>query len=125
MNNNQKLYSQINPSKILLRGMGIYLLITSLSLVLGIAFFLICIGLIHIVIWYANYWEPAKKVLLRALNISPSNQNFIKILPLNWYRLIFLALKAGIIICSVYLGCRILLTQGFLSQNIIYWFLKN
>jgi hypothetical protein len=110
--------------QVILRVVGLYLLFTLLSLALGIAFFLITISFIPIVLWFAFYWDPATKVLHKALNIPSDNRNLIKI-PLTWWRVFTLGLKGSIIIFGLYMGCRILLTQGFLSQNIIYLIFKN
>jgi hypothetical protein len=109
--------------QVLLR-IGLYFLFIFLSLELGLAFFLIVISLSHVVLWFAFYWEPATKVLIKALNLPYEDRYFVKI-PLTWWRVITLSLKASIIIFGLYLGCRTLLTQSSLSQNIIYLIFKN
>lgn len=127
MNNDPKPYDQVNPSKIpkiLFSGMGLYLLTVFISLALGIGFILIWFGLIHIVLWFAPYWEPAYKALFKALNTPPPSQEFVTV-PVTWWRAIVIGIKAAVILCVLYLGFRTLLTQGFLSQNIIYWVVRK
>jgi hypothetical protein len=102
--------------QVLLRFIGLYTLFILLSLALGISFFLIVISLIHVVLWFAFYWEPATKIFIKALNLPYENQNFAKI-PLTWWRVITLSVKASIIIFCLYLGCRTLLTQRFFKSK--------
>ena len=78
--NRKKLFSD---PQVFLRLWGLYMLFAFLSLALGIAFFLIAIGFIHVILWFAFYWEPAYKVLVKALNIPPSDRIFVKLLLLG------------------------------------------
>lgn len=127
MNNNQKVRNQLNlfmAPRVLLRGMGLYLLLAFLSLSLGIAFFLITIGFVQLVLWFAFYWEPAYRIFVKVLNVPTLNRDFVRI-PITWWRLVPLSLKAGFILFCFYYAFRILATQGFLNQNIIYWLITN
>lgn len=89
------------------------------SLLLGVSFFLISQGLLFGVLWFAPNNEQAYKLLCILLNKQNQDVKFIR-LPIPRYRYFILIIKAILILYAIYLGFCILVTNGFLQQNVIY-----
>jgi hypothetical protein len=118
----QKNISKLMNPNLLLRLIAITVILEFSSLALGFAFFLIVHGLIFGVLWFMFYWEPAYRIYTRILQLPPTQ--FVRA-PIPWWRIGLLGVKAIIILFFLYLGMRILISNGFLGQNLIYAIFKS
>ncbi len=102
--------------------MAFSIVVGFVSLAVGIAFFLISQGLILGILWFLLYWEPAYRVYVRLMQIPQAQ--FIRA-PIPWWRAILLGMKVLLVLLFFSLGIRILITNGFLGQNLIYAILTS
>jgi hypothetical protein len=114
--NMQDYLAKLNPANHLLRTMLVMVVYYIFALLLGIAFFIIALGFSLGVRWFFLYWEPAFRIYTKALKIQ--NVTFMK-MPMPWWRVVILVLKACIVLWIVYIGAKILINDGFLAQNLI------
>jgi hypothetical protein len=113
---------KLMSSGILLRLIVIVLVLELGSLLLGVAFFLMVHGLIFAMLWLLPYWEPVYRIYACIFRL-PQDQ-FARV-PITWWRIILLGLKAIVVIYCLGAGLWILVTNGFLGQNFIYALLQS
>lgn len=106
------------------RGCGLSVLLVLCSLVLGIAFFLIIYGLWLGFQWIGPYWAPTYRIIKR-IDAPINTQTDLEHLPITWWIIIPLIIKATLVGAMVYLGVYVLITKGFLNQNFIWLLLRN
>ncbi len=126
MDDHKFLPNPVNPynsMQVYKRLIGFYFLITLFSTVLlGYAFFFIGLALFRAVLWLPIYWEPAYKVISKVFKYP--NREFVKI-QMTWWWYIHLSIRAGITFLFLYVGSKILISNGFLNQNLIYILLRH
>ncbi|MCJ7434557.1 MAG: hypothetical protein MUO77_13815, partial [Anaerolineales bacterium] len=100
----------------------LFVLFEFATLAAGIGIWLICHGL-----WLASsrliiYWRPARLWFLDLLKLQ--DERFLQMLPMPWYRWIYLIVYLSISLAFIVFGTMALVQNGFLEQNIIYWLLR-
>ena len=114
--------SRFADPKLLLRAMLVLAVLELGALLLGVAFFIIIQGLFLGVAWFFLYWKPAFAIFTKSLNIE--DVEFMR-LPIPWWRVILLGIKALIILFLICFGTQFLFTHGFLDQNLIYQLISH
>jgi hypothetical protein len=91
------------------------------TLAAGIGVWMIFHGL-----WWAGlrlflYWKPARSWFIKLFNIQ--DERYLQMPEMTWYRRINLLMNIAIACAFIFFGVKIL-ANGFLEQNIIYWFVR-
>jgi putative Mn2+ efflux pump MntP len=100
----------------------LFLLFEILTLAAGIGIWMIFHGL-----WMAGsrmvvYWRPAREWIASFFKLE--DERYRQMLPMTWYRWIYAVMYFLAGLFFVFLGAKMLIQNGFLEQNIIYWFTK-
>ena len=112
-------FRRLQDPRLFLRLWVIVSILLLISVALGYSFLIIMVGTVFGLLWFVGYWEPSYRILTKALCISDPNHEFMRA-PLPWWRAIILIIKFAFVSFSIFIGFRILFTQGFLEQNLIY-----
>ena len=110
-------------SKILLKIIGMSLLLNLCAIVFGIGFGLMVNAVILFMIRHFLYWQPAYAVVMKVLGLQHVPARLPKI-PIPWYMYIILLLHLLPILVMFYVGLDMVISGGFLDQNMIYWFIE-
>lgn len=100
---------------------GLFAIFEIATLAAGIGVWMIFHGL-----WWAGirlflYWKPTRIWLTNLLKIK--DERYLQMPRLTWYRKINLLINLAIACAFIFLAIKIL-ANGFLEQNIIYWFVR-
>jgi hypothetical protein len=91
----------------------------SISFLLGLSFVLIVIGLIFGFLWLAPYWSVTYQLLRKKLSYPTVNPQVTSI-PITWWRIPIISIKVFVSLTMLYYGLKVLFTQGFLHQNLLW-----
>jgi hypothetical protein len=89
-------------------------------LLLGLAFFILCLGLSHGVTRLGIYWRPAYRALARleGISLDPA-QPVWRYAPIPGYRIPLAAIHAAISVALVVFAVWLFLRTGFCGQNLL------
>ena len=106
-------------SRVLLRLMFIYGYFSFLSILIGLAFWLIFSGIFWVVFKLAPYWEPAYKITAKLMGVRDIDKEFTPVRFL-WYLVPLHCISIGVRASMIGFGIWMLIRMGFLQQNLIY-----
>jgi hypothetical protein len=123
MNSNNEQLIKAFLSHPIYRACLFYIAPTAMAMLLGFSFFLIVQGLLSGFLWLAPYWPASFRSLKKILNFPGSGMNVTSI-PIKWWRIPIILIKIAVSSAMVSVGIYILISRGFLDQNLI-WLLLN
>ena len=102
----------------------IYISLWVFSLLLGVGFFFITVGLSYFGrALLLVYWPPAWSFLFKALGYDEGSELPKK--PMTTGRVVYIAFRIIFSLALICFGIYILIRNGFLGQNIIYMWLME
>ena len=117
-----KTLSIASESKVLRIGC-LLLLFEVATLAAGIGVWMICHGFWLFGSRLVIYWKPARSWFANIIKIP--DKRSIQTPPVTWYRWIYLILYFSLGLVFVFFGTKMFVQNGFLEQNIIYWFIRD
>jgi hypothetical protein len=97
---------------------GSFLVFEILTLLIGLAIWMIAHGIYLITSRLVLYWKPARTLAMRTMKIQ--NAEYFVVPAMTWWRYISVGMYITIGSVMVYFGFKTLLASGFLNQNLIY-----
>ena len=110
-------------SKIFLKAFGKILLFMLCALVVGLGFFLMANAVYLFILRFFLYWQPAYSIYVKVIDLKHAPPKLPKI-PIPWYQYPILLFYFGLCLGLFYIGFDIVVSGGFLDQNMIYWFIE-
>lgn len=105
------------------RGCAVILAGSTISLLLGFAFFILFQAVLFGFVWFGVYWPPAFR-MLKQVFLPVSSYRDVDRVPMKWWQMITLPIKLAAVGYMLYVGGEILLNKGLLGQNLIYLIIK-
>jgi hypothetical protein len=110
---------QKNPTRYLLRLMTVFMVASLISLIFGIAFFLIDDGILMGILKIAPIWEPAYQLVMKLVGVQQNNIEF------HPYKIPLWAIPGwilswGLRVFMMGFGFWLLFHLGFQQQNLFY-----
>jgi hypothetical protein len=110
-------------SRLLLKAIGIGFLFNFCAMLFGIGFGLMANAFILFIFRMFSYWQPAYTIGVKIIGLKHVPTKLPKVRT-PWYIYPILLLYLLPMIAMFYVGLDMVISGGFLNQNMIYWLIE-